>query len=314
MSALSIISINRKIEETEAYIESIGSVEDTQFLKFEKEELLHRLDVLKNEKASLEKESGSEKISMRFYGDDISAGRISNRILALMLQGFQNTIDEIANAVAGSGAQRGQISEAIKKSVDFDVVATFPGSFGIRLEKKYEQENLVPEAYAAGNILDKFFSIMENSCNSEELVDIISTYGNRAVSKYKIWLNDMKTNNVNIEFDWIGESSEKRSIDLSITDIDSAIHVLDEIGTIKENTVEITGTLTGLNIRNGSFEILSSDDNKVIHGNGDIETLKSICHLLGSEAVVELKSFITESSVYGEKIKYTILGAKEQEK
>lgn len=311
MSMLSICSIERKIKETEEQIKGFQTLESSEMAKFQVTELQRRLKELLQRKAELEESQARETLFLRAYGENIETGRISNRTLVALLGGFQTIIDDISNVLVGTNAARGQLKDYAKQIADLEVCGFFAGSFGVKLEKNYQQLELTNQSFKANDVLQEFFGILENSTEGETLIEKISPYGQRTVKKYREWLKEMKDNAVNIELKWINEVSEKRNIDIRYSKVSDIIYTLDSISSMKDEEVIIAGILTGVNIRKNTFE-LKTDENQIIKGKSRLETLIKISERIGSKIKVRLIKSVSESSVCGTKETWFLVSLIEQ--
>ncbi len=203
-------------------------------------------------------------------------------------------VEGIANTMTGSNATKGKISDLAKSLTNFEVSGVFDGSFGVVLEKGYEQLEIQSNFSKTNQIMSELFNILENSKSGMELIESISPYGSRTVNYYREWLNSMKENSVNIEIDWKDDSAEKRRMDIKYHCIDDVIFTLDSIGEIEEENVNIKGILTGVNIRRNTFE-LSTEENAIIKGKSTLEVLLSISNLIGQEINTSMIKNISRS-------------------
>lgn len=300
MSMLSLHALEKKIKETKEQIRNFEALESSLMAQFQLEEMERRLNELSQARESLIKSQSKESISLRAYGDNVQEGRISNRVLISLLNGFQTMIDDISNTMVGTNASRGQLKDYAKEVADFEVCGFFAGSFGISLEKKYHQIEFTNQSFRTNDILQEFFSILENSLNGESLIEKIAPFGQRTVRQYRDWLKQIKDNAINVELDWVNEISERRNIDIHFSEVSDVIYVLDSISDIEEEDVYMSGQLTGVNIRKQTFE-LKSDTNDIIKGKSRLETLIKISNRIGDEIKVKLIKSTSKSSICGKK-------------
>lgn len=288
MSLVSVSTINKRIHETEEQLKSLDKLPASQVVQFQKQEFEYRLAKLQEEKNAIIHADAKEQISIRIYGENVEAGKIQNRILVSMLGGFQEIIDNIANTLVGAESSRGSVKDEAKHISDFKVCGTFAGSFGIVLEKEYEQLELTSDLYHTDKVLNELFNILEYSENGEKLIDKIAPFGQRTVHHYKNWLNQMKDNLINVEVNWTNEQSEIRKMDMKYSKTPAIIETLNSMGEIRDEDVEITGAIiTGINIRQNTFE-LQTDINQIIKGKSRPETLIKASVKIGKEVRAKL--------------------------
>lgn len=298
MSFEAISSINRKIADTQSQLSFIEKSNEPGSIisQFAKEEMTRRLEALYETQNQILKAQAKETVSIRMYGDSIEYGKVSNRILISVLGGFQSMLDSIATVVEGSFNCKGKFKEQAKKIADFNVCGTFPGSFGIILEKDNGQMELADKSTKTNQIIENLFDVLENSSDAEQLINHISPYGQRAINHYRNWLKFLKDNSVNLEMSWTDESADIRNLNMKYAKADNIIYTLDSIQDLKNQEKQITGILTGINIRRNTFEI--KNEKGLIKGTSKMETLILISNKLGEEITVNvIESSLTSSDL-----------------
>lgn len=305
MSISEVMTIKKKIQETEKEIESLSLFKENPFIGIQLEELQRRKSDLLLEKKRIEDACSKESLSLRVYGENIEEGRISNRILINVLSGFQEMLDDIANVDIGEKTERGKVQKKIRDICDLEICGMFAGSFGIKLEKKYEQVELTTDNLITNNILSDFFDIVENSSNEEKLIEIISPFGARTVRKYEKWLKEMQNESVNLELRWLDETSSYRKFDIESANIQGIVSALKSIRDVKTEKVVTIGKITGINVRKNSFE-MQLNNKELIKGKGVYEVLIKARESLGEEVEVELTKNMTFSSACGEKVTWML--------
>lgn len=290
MSLVSMMAINKKISETKEQIAAFQTDSDEQstLSQFMLSELVRRLEALEKEKEEMLQAQSKETVSLRIYGEQIEQGKISNRILVSVLDGFQSMIDGIAQTIEGAEGTRGKFTDKAKMLTDFQVAGTFPGSFGIVLEKNYEQMEVASGASNTTKVLDEFFCLLENSSNSEKLIEHISPFGQRTVNHYKNWLKSLNDYSVSVEVDWKDENAQSRKMDINWVNMKDTIFTLESIESIETENIEFyNAVITGVNIRNNTFE-LRTENGDLIKGKSKTEVLISLSGDLGKEVDVRL--------------------------
>ncbi len=287
MAATSISTIEKKITETNKRIEESITIENDVLRGLTINELNHRLQELEAERLKILNAQTKETIKLRLFGEEVETGRISVRVLSTMLEDFQKLADSIANAVVHRPTSAGRIPEYVKQLTDFQMIDTFAGSFGVVLEKDYEQVEIRSDYSQINQILNEMFLIMENSSDSNELLSQISPYGKRTISNYRDWLQNIKNSNVNLDIDWIDDSAKTRRMQIMASKIDSILYTLGSIESIEDEETVLTGILTGLNVRNLSFE-MNSDSMGLVKGKAKMETLVGITDSIGHEITAKL--------------------------
>lgn len=282
MPHIELTAIERKIQDTEKELQNIVAFSDDTMRTIMTSELNHRLSELKKQKEEMLAAFSKETVSIRIYGDKVEKGKISSRVLLAALGGFQSMLDSVANAMLNSPTSRGKIPGHIMDITEFEVVGTFAGSFGVRLEREVLQSGLSSEDTDINRALDELFNVLETLDNSEQLLSAITPCGKRTVMHYRQWIDDMRDNDVNLEVDWVDDSARTRKLHMLKERAPSIITTLDTIDKIENEDVTLCGMLNGVNVRNRTFE-MSVEGEGLIKGRASLETLISITDKIGTE-------------------------------
>ena len=287
MPHVELTAIERKIQDTEKELQNIVDFSDDTMRTIMTSELDYRLSELKKQKEAMLAAFSKETISIRIYGDKVETGKISSRVLLAALGGFQSMLDSVANAMLNSPTSRGKIPGHIKDITEFEVVGTFAGSFGVRLEREVLQSGMSSGDTDINKALDELFNVLETLDNSEQLLSVITPCGKRTVMHYRQWIDDMRDNDVNLEVDWVDDSARTRKLHILKERAPSIITTLDTIDKIENEDVTLCGMLNGVNIRNRTFE-MSVEGEGLIKGKASLETLISITDKIGTEIVATM--------------------------
>ncbi|OUQ41781.1 hypothetical protein B5E65_10825 [Gemmiger sp. An120] len=287
MPHIELTAIERKIQDTEKELQNLVAFSDDTMRTIMTSELDYRLSELKKQKEAMLAAFSKETISIRIYGDKVETGKISSRVLLAALGGFQSMLDSVANAMLNSPTSRGKIPGHIKDITEFEVVGTFAGSFGVRLEREVLQSGMSSGDTDINRALDELFNVLETLDNSEQLLSVITPCGKRTVMHYRQWIDDMRDNDVNLEVDWVDDSARTRKLHILKERAPSIITTLDTIDKIENEDVTLCGMLNGVNIRNRTFE-MSVEGEGLIKGKASLETLISITDKIGTEIVATM--------------------------
>lgn len=287
MPHIELTAIERKIQDTEKELQNLVAFSDDTMRTIMTSELDYRLSELKKQKEAMLAAFSKETISIRIYGDKVETGKISSRVLLAALGGFQSMLDSVANAMLNSPTSRGKIPGHIKDITEFEVVGTFAGSFGVRLEREVLQSGMSSGDTDINRALDELFNVLETLDNSEQLLSVITPCGKRTVMHYRQWIDDMRDNDVNLEVDWVDDSARTRKLHILKERAPSIITTLDTIDRIENEDVTLCGMLNGVNIRNRTFE-MSVEGEGLIKGKASLETLISITDKIGTEIVATM--------------------------
>lgn len=308
MSQIELATIEKKIEQTKTEITNCTLIDNEALRNASISELEIRLTDLMKQKKSIEAAAWKETVKLRITGEKVDSGRISSRTLVMVLDGFTQLTDSIANAVLNTPSEKGRIPQFVQESVDFQVASTFAGSFGIVLEKLEDTCSLLPTPTKVDAVLNEVFAVLEANGNAEHLLDAIIPSGRRAITNYKTWLVGLEESGVDVEVDWRNRSAERRVVSIYSKNSTDTITVLEGIEDIENSEIDITGVLTGINIRNNRFEI-TVEGLGVIKGNGKLETLISVSELMGEEIQASLIRSTTQSKAKIEKISWYLVSA-----
>lgn len=284
---IELTAIERKIQDTEKELQNLVAFSDDTMRTIMTSELDYRLSELKKQKEAMLAAFSKETISIRIYGDKVETGKISSRVLLAALGGFQSMLDSVANAMLNSPTSRGKIPGHIKDITEFEVVGTFAGSFGVRLEREVLQSGMSSGDTDINKALDELFNVLETLDNSEQLLSVITPCGKRTVMHYRQWIDDMRDNDVNLEVDWVDDSARTRKLHILKERAPSIITTLDTIDRIENEDVTLCGMLNGVNIRNRTFE-MNVEGEGLIKGKASLETLISITDKIGTEIVATM--------------------------
>ena len=287
MPHIELTAIERKIQDTEKELQNLVAFSDDTMRTIMTSELDYRLSELKKQKEAMLAAFSKETISIRIYGDKVETGKISSRVLLAALGGFQSMLDSVANAMLNSPTSRGKIPGHIKDITEFEVVGTFAGSFGVRLEREVLQSGMSSGDTDINRALDELFNVLETLDNSEQLLSVITPCGKRTVMHYRQWIDDMRDNDVNLEVDWVDDSARTRKLHILKERAPSIITTLDTIDKIENEDATLCGMLNGVNIRNRTFE-MSVEGEGLIKGKASLETLISITDKIGTEIVATM--------------------------
>ena len=287
MPHIELTAIERKIQDTEKELQNLVAFSDDTMRTIMTSELDYRLSEKKKKKEAMLAAFSKETISIRIYGDKVETGKISSRVLLAALGGFQSMLDSVANAMLNSPTSRGKIPGHIKDITEFEVVGTFAGSFGVRLEREVLQSGMSSGDTDINRALDELFNVLETLDNSEQLLSVITPCGKRTVMHYRQWIDDMRDNDVNLEVDWVDDSARTRKLHILKERAPSIITTLDTIDKIENEDVTLCGMLNGVNIRNRTFE-MNVEGEGLIKGKASLETLISITDKIGTEIVATM--------------------------
>lgn len=90
-----------------------------------------------------------------------------------------------------------------------------------------------------------------------------SNWGPRTLRNYNEWTRNIKELDTPVEIDWISVSKGKNRITFSLEKVGFIHSALNNLSnSTNEEEIDITGRLTGANVRKQTFEIIDEDDNR----------------------------------------------------
>lgn len=303
MSYLEYTVLNKRISETEQMIEDSKKITDDLMRELTLSEISRQLQHLYDKRRKLEDATAKEEVSLRLYGENVETGRISTRILAAALDGFQNIADSIANSIVHIPTLKGKIPQSILDLTDFQVVGVFPGSFGVKLEKANDQLDATSDMSQLTSILNEFFNVLESADQDDLLLNSIVPYGKRTIRNYREWLQTLHDHNVNVDICWNDSLACERRVHVMADKAPNIIRILNTIETTDDTETVLTGTLTGINVRNLTFELLVEDVG-LIKGKSKLETLISLTNMIGKEITAHLIETISTTKGNVQKISW----------
>lgn len=303
MSLLEYNVLTKRIAETENAIASAMQISDDVLREMILSETRRRLQQLYKKRTQLEDSLSREQISLRIYGDNVESGKVSTRILLATLDGFQNLTDSIANAILRTPTQKGKIPQSVLDLTNFQVTGVFAGSFGITLEKEETQLEAYSGMSQLTSVLGEFFTVLESTDHDELLLSSITPFGKRVVNHYREWLQELQANDVNLDIQWNDSLAASRRIHVLAEKAPKIISILDTIDSVDDREIKLTGKLTGINIRNLSFEMVV-DGVGLIQGKSKMETLIALTASLGQEITATLIQSISTTKGNVQKVNW----------
>lgn len=303
MSFLEYSVLNKRIDETENAIAEALQMSDDIIREMILSEARRRLQQLYEKRKQMEDSLSREQVSLRIYGDKIESGKVSTRILLATLEGFQKLTDSIANAILHTPTLKGKIPQSVLDLTNFQVTGVFAGSFGITLEKEETQLEVYSGMSQLTSVLGEFFTVLESTDHDELLLNSITPFGKRVVNHYREWLQELQVNEVNLDIQWNDNLANSRRIHMLVEKAPHIISILDTIDSVDDREVKMTGTLTGINIRNLSFELVV-DGVGLIQGKSKLETLIALTASIGQEITATLIQSISTTKGNVQKVNW----------
>lgn len=226
-------------------------------------------------------------------GDNVENHRISSSVLGKMLVDLQGVIDSVAYCISDvQYASRGPIPQSVLSGSRIDVAAACLGSFRVILTSNQPAlgESLAKMA------LRRFNGLLDCKDDKELIRQEIRYLGIRAISRYKIFMEDIYKTNSRIKLydSVIPEGFETKVITPELAK--SIRDVIDHEESIPDEEQVFAGTVKGLSLIKYSYQFLVDDSEDVISGNFDPKLSESVKNMLDkhSEAVFRISTKLNE--------------------
>jgi hypothetical protein len=158
----------------------------------------------------------------------------------------------------------------IKEETNFNVFATSPGSFKVKLASS----NFKPDIYdnsLAGDAVEKLLTLIMMRGDTNNLQEFMLGLHKKTVVKYQSFLEAVISSGSGLRIEWGSPSLTRgRSISIDIQSIQETIEVIKKIELLEQREINITGNLFMAD--NDSWKFGIEDINSGISYKGDIRT------------------------------------------
>ncbi|MFS0662393.1 hypothetical protein AB1L07_26515 [Niallia alba] len=259
--------IKEKLNETSKVIEDVKIVMDDLFLPdylqdLQLSSLQQRIEDLEKEEEEINRNIKKEEIILTMHPNGLPSGEVSVRELTLVLGGFQNLADSIANTLYNQPSVKGKIPQEILENNTFILKATRAGSFKAVLELKHSNQETFDEPVQTQTI-EEVFSLLDSSNSLEKLIENISFLGPRTLKNYSEWTKSLKELNTSIDLDWHSSHKSYSKTSISVEKAERIYNFLSAFSETIEEELTLRGVLTGANVRTKTFELFNEDGEKV---------------------------------------------------
>ncbi len=225
-----------------------------------------KLNELENELLELEKEEHKKGIIVTLHPPGFESGHIPVRSLSVILGNVQSLTDAIANAeYNNSHSNHGPLPNDIIERNSLIIRDVKAGSFKVYLDFPNLEEDQMTfiDKTQENCVLDTMSLLLNSSKNDEQLLEVISDLGDRVLNKYIYLLKSLKDFETPIDLDFKNKNNIVNKISLKMETINSLYNNLNDKLECTESLIEISGVLTGANLRTCSFEIYTDDQDKI---------------------------------------------------
>lgn len=308
---------NEKIQETETIIkdtnEILNKLELPDFAKeIQLNSLNRRLNNLKEECAEIQRTSESEELILTLHPRDLPSGQISVRSLTTILGGFQNLSDSIANTLYNQPSEKGKIPQDILDFNEMIFKEARAGSFKAVLELKHSSKNLFDEPVQS-QTLSELFELLFSSEGEETLSESISFLGPRALKNYSEWTKTLRDLDTAVEVEWSSSYKGYSKVSINPEKAESIYKILSDFSETSEEEVSLNGKLMGANVRTKTFEINTSDGEKIT-GRISKDAIPGVASFVLDKQCKAILLKVTTKSSSKEKVSWTLKSISEIEK
>lgn len=188
----------------------------------------------------------------------------SARKLGYFLSELQGLIDSIGQVVTGSPTAVGKVPEAITSQTELNVVATYTGSFRIRLAAPGPRDGEFLGSLLAPEAIAKLLDLLEATKTENTLLELLPKLGARTVSTYKKVLKALINTDAGLLVEWDSlEPQLDRSAELTYEEIGFALAAIGKLDVREVETIKIIGTLVEGNAESGHFQFKDGEERKI---------------------------------------------------
>lgn len=179
------------------------------------------------------------------------------KFLGKMLQSIQSFLESVAQSISGDTTVRGQISSALKSSVQLDAVAVYPSSFGIRLEA---HEGSFLDDSITVKVFDRLNCLLSKTDDKQNLKSMLLDLGPRASAHYKAIAKHLAGAGVSVTIRSAvpGEMTSRES-QVSAQDAVNIVEWMEKEYVSQHSLISVTGQLVGLSLKTKYFRLESAD-------------------------------------------------------
>lgn len=250
--------------------------------------LEHREEEVEQNIKAIEEQLGIISLDLKLDSPDMASGSIPLEMFGNAMIGLQRLINSIGQAMSSGPIDRGPFSFDVLKSTQLQLSGIYPGSFGMYLNGRGE-ENLLGDNLLKSS-LDKLKEVLEIE-NEIEFVNQLEELGLRTINAYKDWLGKLEASEVTLEIKF-NKSISNKPIIKTPGNMNRIRQSLENIAEVELEEVSLNGVFVGGNIRSGNFEFSSGD--QIISGKATNEVKEKFKNFhLGEElkAILDKKTF-----------------------
>ncbi len=236
------------------------------------------------------------------------AGRVGSRVVGQLIGNLQRLVDALGQAVTGHPTLRGSIPAEILEQTQLDVVSSYGGSFGIRLET-HVQDDVLGESLGRLAI-QALFDLMEAGSDLDKLTAQLQLLQGRVARSYEDLLGTIEESLPSATFRWAqGWQPKYRQFSLTSQLARDIRMRVQDVKTSMQEGFSMTGTLEMGDLLRWRFTIAEHLSDTVISGRISEQAAGQIQDFpLGSPCQAVLSTQIDVSTTTGEQqTQYTLV-------
>jgi len=211
---------------------------------------------------------GGVVIETRLTSEDApSSSQLSASVLGGFLQRWQTLIDALGQAASGRPTKRGTIARDVLAETQMAVYAFARGSFAVRMSfAPSEQFDLLQRPSHGVRGYELLQELVGAGDDFDALALIAKKARVRATSAFGKLLELLRLERLSLisaaRFPVAGRRFA--FVRLDGAKADSVLEALGRVSSLQQETMTVTGVLTGANLRTGTFEIDAGDDGVIV--------------------------------------------------
>ncbi len=192
-------------------------------------------------------------------------GRVGSRVLGQFLGNLQRLVDALGQAAKGDPTSRGSIPAEIIRETQLDVVSSYTGSFGVRLETR-SQDDLLGESLGR-TAINSLFELMEAGSELDKLTNQLQRLRGRVAKNYEDLLATIETATSSATLRWAqGWQPSYRQVSITRQRAREIRIQVQDAKTSFEDNFSVTGRLVMGSLRALRFEIVDTQSETPISG------------------------------------------------
>ncbi len=232
--------------------------------------------------------------------------------LGKSLDGLQKVIYRIGAKCVNITSKK--IPEDIKRNLQISLLEVGAGSFEMRLAST-EYVGIFNDSNI-GKAISEFVKILNSGSDQDQLKSLMEQFGPKVAKDYTNFLKPLSESVMDTKFTWTSPNpSFGDTVQLSNSQMQEVIDILETIQKEVSETIKILGTLVGISLRSKTFQIETTDENyfdenyfrgKISEDAFETDTVRNAT--LSQTYTAEIQGFVERSETTDEiKIKYRLL-------